>query len=152
MAIIDQDYSVAFPKLTPSEIECLGGLASLCSFDDGEIVFQAGQRGVSLYVVESGEIAIVDESTEEPKTIVVHGPNEFTGDVSLLTDRPAVVSAYSKGACRAYRVVPANSAPLSRRFPTSATSCWRRFETRRLSSNVPASSVCVSLDASAIRL
>ncbi len=34
----------------------------------------------------------------EPKTIVVHGPREFTGDVSLLTDRPAAISAYARGA------------------------------------------------------
>ena len=89
--------SLAFPKLSDSEVECLAGLATICSFEDGEVIFQAGQRGMPFYVVESGEIAIVDESTDEPKTIVVHGPREFTGDVSLLTDRPAVVSAYARG-------------------------------------------------------
>ena len=89
----------------------MAGLATICSFKDGELVFQAGQRGVPFYVVESGEIAIVDESTAESKTIVVHGPREFTGDVSLLTDRPAAVSAYAKGDTRAYCVSPGRAAP-----------------------------------------
>src|SRR4029079_8183907 len=94
------------PKLSEAEIESLADLAKVCSFEDGEMIIQAGQRGMPLYVVKSGEIAIVDESRAEPKTIVVHGPGEFTGDVSLLTDRPAVISAYARGVCRAYCVAP----------------------------------------------
>ena len=97
MATVEYVQELAFPKLSDSEIEGLAELATICSFRDGELVFQAGQRGVPFYVVESGEIAIVDESTDKSKTIVVHGMHEFTGDVSLLTDRPAVISAYAKG-------------------------------------------------------
>ena len=74
MATVDYVHDLAFPKLSVSEVEWLAGLATICSFKDGELVFQAGQRGVPFYVVESGEIAIVDESTAESKTIVVHGP------------------------------------------------------------------------------
>ena len=74
MATVDYVHDLAFPKLSVSEVEWLAGLATICSFKDGELVFQAGQRGVPFYVVESGAIAIVDESTDESKTIVVHGP------------------------------------------------------------------------------
>src|SRR6476619_6632977 len=104
MATVDYEHHLAFPKLCESEVERLAGLAAVCSFRDGELIFRAGQRGVPFYVVESGEIAIVDESADVPKTVVVHGPREFTGDVSLLTDRPAAISAYAKGAVRAYCV------------------------------------------------
>ena len=62
MATVDYVHDLAFPKLSVSEVEWLAGLATICSFKDGELVFQAGQRGVPFYVVESGEIAIVDES------------------------------------------------------------------------------------------
>lgn len=66
------------------------------------------------YAVKSGGIAIIDESTDVPKTVVVHGPREFTGDVSLLTDRPAVISAYARGKTRVkcHRV---GTGPLRRR-------------------------------------
>ena len=97
MSDIDFEHQLAFPKLTEAEIAGVAALATVCSFEDGETVFQAGQRGLPFYVVESGAIAIVDESRAEPKTIVIHGPGDFTGDVSLLTDRPAAVSAYARG-------------------------------------------------------
>ena len=111
MATVDYVHHLAFPKLSDSEVEGLAGTATICSFKDGEIVFQAGQRGLPFYVVESGEIAIVDESTDATKTIVVHGPREFTGDVSLLTDRPAVISAYARGETRAYCVSQPDAGP-----------------------------------------
>ena len=62
MSNVEFEHQLAFPKLTEAEVECLAGLAKLCSFKDGEAIFQAGQRGLPFYVVESGEIAIVDES------------------------------------------------------------------------------------------
>src|SRR5512135_2989625 len=88
MVTLDYVHHLAFPKLSESEVEGLAGMAKICSFQDGELIFQAGQRGLPFYVVASGAIAIVDESADVPKTVVVHGPREFTGDVSLLTDRP----------------------------------------------------------------
>src|SRR5262249_31049124 len=106
MATLDYVHNIAFPKLSESELEHLAGLATMCSFQDGELIFQAGQRGLPFYVVESGAIAIVDETTDVSTTIVVHAPREFTGDVSLLTDRPAIVSAYAQGETRAYCVQP----------------------------------------------
>ena len=115
MAVIDQEHHLAFPRLDETEIETLAGMADLCSFGDGEALFRAGERGLPFYVVESGQIAIVDESGDEPKTVVVHGLHEFTGDVSLLTDRPAAISAYARGETRAENEVdqPRPSTPVS---------------------------------------
>ena len=128
----DYAHHVAFPKLSDAEVECLASLAKVCSFKDGETIFQAGQRGLPFYVVESGEIAIVDESRAEPITIVVHGPHEFTGDVSLLTDRPAVVSAYAKGACRAYCVSQAELRGVIQEIPDLSDKLLEAFQTRRI--------------------
>ncbi len=132
MSSVDYEHHLAFPKLSEAEVECLAGLAKLCSFEDGETIFEAGQRGISFYVVESGGIAIVDESRAEPKTIVVHGPREFTGDVSLLTDRPAAVSAYAKGACRAYCVSQAELRRVIQEIPDLSDKLLEAFQTRRI--------------------
>jgi thioredoxin reductase (NADPH) len=132
VAKIDPENHLAFPRLSPSEVEILAGLAEICSFRDGETIFQVGQRGVPFYVVESGEIAIVDESVDTPKTIVVHGPREFSGDVSLLTDRPAVVSAYAKGACRAYCVSQAKLRRVIQEIPDLSDKLLEAFQMRRL--------------------
>ena len=131
MANVDHELQVAFPKLSPSEIEILAGLARICTFKDGEAVFQAGQRGVSFYVVESGAITIVDESADESKTVAVHGPREFTGDVSLLTDRPAVISAYARGETRAYCVSPGELRRVIQEIPDLSDKLLEAFQTRR---------------------
>jgi thioredoxin reductase (NADPH) len=132
LATLDYAHDLAFPKLTNPEVECLAGLASVCSFHDAELIFRAGQRGVPLYVVESGKIAIVDETTEIPKTIVVHGPREFTGDVSLLTDRPAVISAYAAGETRAYCVGQADLRRVIQEIPDLSDKLLEAFQTRRI--------------------
>src|SRR5206468_1863451 len=105
--------------------------ARLCSFEDGEAIFRAGERGLPLYVVVSGEIAIVDESNETPKTIVVHGPRAFTGDVSLLTDRPAIISAYARGACQAYCVGQNELRRVIQEIPDLSDKLLEAFQTRR---------------------
>ncbi len=132
MLIVDYEHHLAFPTLSEAEIDCLAGLSKVCSFEDGEAIFLAGQRGLPFYVVESGEIAIVDESNAEPRTIVVHGPREFTGDVSLLTDRPAVISAYARGACRAYCVSQAELRQVIQEIPDLSDKLLEAFQTRRI--------------------
>jgi thioredoxin reductase (NADPH) len=129
-----QDYAqhVAFPKLTDPEVECLAGLAPVCSFRDGELIFQAGQRGLSLYVVQSGAIAIFDESADLPRPLVVHGPGEFTGDVALLTDRPAAVSAYARGETRAYCVGQPDLRRVIQQIPDLSDKLLEAFQTRRI--------------------
>jgi thioredoxin reductase (NADPH) len=132
MAEINHEHHFAFPRLDATEVETLAGMAKLCTFRDGEAVFRAGERGFPFFVVESGEIAIVDETGDEPRTLVVHGPREFTGDVSLLTDRPAVVSAYAKGACRAYCVDPRDLRRIVQEIPDLSDKLLEAFQTRRI--------------------
>ena len=132
MQTTDYAHDLAFPKLSEPELECLAGMAKVCSFKDGESIFQAGQRGLPLYVVESGEIAIVDETGKESKTIAVHGPRQFTGDVSLLSDRPAVISAYAKGECRAYCVGQSDLRRVLQEVPDLSDKLLEAFETRRI--------------------
>jgi thioredoxin reductase (NADPH) len=132
MATVDYVHDLAFPRLSDPEVECLARLAKICSFRDGELLFQAGERGIPFYVVESGEIAIVDESTDESRTIVVHGPHEFTGDVSLLTDRPAVISAYARGDTRAYCVSQSDLRRVIQEIPELSDKLLEAFQTRRM--------------------
>ena len=132
MATVDYVHQLAFPKLSDSEVEVLGELATVCTFEDGETVYLAGQRGLPLYVVKSGGIAIVDDSSEQSKLIVVHGPGEFTGDVSLLTDRPAAISAYAKGAVKAYCVGQDELRRVIQEIPDLSDKLLEAFQTRRI--------------------
>ncbi len=128
---VDYVHHLAFPKLTDAEIATLAGLARVCTFKDGETIFQAGQRGLPFYVVDSGEIAIIDDSADVPTTVVVHGPREFTGDVSLLTDRPAAISAHARGPVRAYCVGQVELRRVIQEIPDLSDKLLEAFQTRR---------------------
>lgn len=132
MATLDFVHQVAFPKLSDQEMATLAGMATVCAFNDGENIFQAGQRGLPFYVVISGEIAIVDDTTDVVKTIVIHGPREFTGDVSLLTDRPALISAYAKGETRAYCVRQVELRKVIQEIPDLSDKLLEAFQSRRI--------------------
>ncbi len=94
--------AVAFPKLDMSDLAALAPLADLCSFEDGQTVFRAGDADLDLFVVESGAIEILNPSDNSP--IVTHGPGQFAGDIDLLTRRPVIVTGVARGPTRLMRV------------------------------------------------
>src|SRR5439155_22675465 len=95
--------AIAFPRLTPGDIELLKPLASLCSFEDGETIFRAGDADLDLFVVESGAMEILNPS-DGNRSVVTHGPGEFAGDIDLLTRRPVIVTAAARGRTKLLRV------------------------------------------------
>ena len=52
---------------------------------DGEMLFKAGDRDYSFFIIKSGQVEIIDEASDPPKTVVMHGPGDFTGEVAQLT-------------------------------------------------------------------
>jgi thioredoxin reductase (NADPH) len=101
---------IAFPVLDPAHVAELARCshASLRTYADGETLIDIGESDFPFYVVSSGEIEILDVSGETQKTIVVHGPGQFTGDVSHVTGNPSVIRAVTRGVTEAY-VVPGST-------------------------------------------
>src|SRR5262249_43257407 len=125
--------STAFPKLTADQMAGLGE-CHLCKpkrFTDGETLFRAGERNPRFYVVVVGQIEIVDELGDTPKSIVVHGPRSFAGDVSLISGRPAVVSAYARGTTDVYEVSPEALKQLINHDPEFGDTILQAFIARR---------------------
>lgn len=86
------------PRLSEADIAALGQHATHRLLHDGEPLFQAGDgRGGFFFVVLKGAIEIIDASGSEPRTVVIHGPGQFTGDIDILTRRRPVVSAVARG-------------------------------------------------------
>jgi thioredoxin reductase (NADPH) len=98
--------AIAFPTLDEAQMgklaACTG--ASLGRYPAGTPLFEVGDRDFKFFVVKSGEVEIVDETGDTPKTITVHRPGEFTGDVAHLTGSPAAVSAIARVTTEAYEV------------------------------------------------
>jgi len=125
--------SVAFPKLDRSQIEALSGCASasLVRYKTGQKLFQVGDRDYRFFVIVSGEIEIVDESGETPKTIVVHTAGSFTGEMGQLTGRPAIASAVARTDSEAYEVTTDALRQIVNRCPEVGDIILQAFIARR---------------------
>jgi thioredoxin reductase (NADPH) len=98
--------AMAFPKLTEEQITQLARYAgaSTKTFRAGEALFHAGDRDPKFFVIKSGELEIIDVTGDQPKTIRVQGPGDFTGDIGHLTGSPKVVSAIARSDCEVYEM------------------------------------------------
>jgi thioredoxin reductase (NADPH) len=125
--------SAAFPTLDADCLAALGrcSLTAKKSFRDGEALFRAGDRDSKFFVVVAGRIEIVDETGDDAKTLVVHGPGQFSGDVSQITGRPAVVSGYARGETAVYEVTQASLREILNGHPDLADVILQAFIARR---------------------
>src|SRR5437764_13902416 len=98
--------AMAFPTLTEEQITQLARYAgaSTKTFRAGEALLRAGDRDPKFYIIKSGELEIIDVTGDQPKTIRLHGPGDFTGDVGHMTASPKVVSAIARSDCQAYEM------------------------------------------------
>src|SRR5262245_10211728 len=101
-------HAVAFPKLSESQLTALSQctLTKLRPFRAGEKLFAACDREPGFFVIKAGEVEIVDESRDLPTILTVHGPGAFSGDVSQVTGRPAIVSAVARTDGEAFEISP----------------------------------------------
>ena len=126
-------HSVAFPTLEQSLIDDLSRCSSVTTktYRDGQTLFSVGDRDFKFFIVKSGEVEIVDHSGDQPKTVTVHRPGEFTGDVSHLTGNPAVVSAVARGDTEVYEVSGDILRKILNQCPTAGDIILQAFIARR---------------------
>jgi thioredoxin reductase (NADPH) len=98
--------SVAFPTLDDSQLAQLERCTAAASktYRDGQTLFTVGQQDIKFFVIKSGAVEILDLSGGEPKTLTVHHPGQFTGDVSHLTGARSVVTAVARGDCEVFEI------------------------------------------------
>jgi thioredoxin reductase (NADPH) len=126
-------YDIAFPELDDAQMASLGRcpLTKLKRYRDGERLFNAGDRDSEFFVVKSGEVEIVDDSGDAPKTITVLQPGMFTGDEGQLTGAPSIVSGIARGDCEVYEVSPDALRDLLNNHPDLGDVILRSFIARR---------------------
>lgn len=80
-----------FPTLTPAQIARIAAHGQARSIRRGEVLIEAGARVVPFFVVTSGQVEAALPSGRTETFIAVHGPGQFTGEVNMLSGRPALV-------------------------------------------------------------
>lgn len=80
-----------FPKLTPAQIARVRPHGKVRPIHEGEILVEQGDHNIPFWVVVSGELEIVRPAHNSETLITTHGPGHFTGEVSMLSGRRALV-------------------------------------------------------------
>ncbi|MGA9852843.1 MAG: FAD-dependent oxidoreductase [Gammaproteobacteria bacterium] len=83
--------SEIFPKLTPAQIERVANHGRRRPIQRGEVLVEVGQQKIPFFVVLAGEIQVVRLSAGNETFITAHSRGQFTGEVTMLSGRPAIV-------------------------------------------------------------
>src|SRR5262249_17648418 len=121
---------IPFASLSTDEFNRLNEFAICEEFDDGDIVFQAGDDNVDVFVVESGALAILNPN-DNNSVLVTHHAGQFSGDIDVLKCRPIVVNGIAQGKTRVLRVPSERMREVLTRIPTLSEKFLNAFQARR---------------------
>jgi len=62
-------------------------------FDSGEFVFQEGDLGTDMFILQEGRVEILKEIQGESKQLAILEKGDFFGEMALLEDRPRTAAA-----------------------------------------------------------
>src|SRR2546425_11910155 len=80
-----------FPTLTQEQLARMAAHGHVRQVRSGEVLIDVGNEISSFFVVATGRIDIVRPSDSGEEIIVVIGPGQFTGEVSALSGRRAIL-------------------------------------------------------------
>lgn len=99
-------------------------------FQDGDCIFEEGDTGRDLYIVQSGAVSVVKKTSADPIFIAEFTKGDFFGDMALLQSIPRYASAYAKGTTRLLVLKPAGFLLKIRRDPTFAFEMLQQMSLR----------------------
>lgn len=124
-------HKVAFPTLDDMQVAALAKFGARRVLGDGETLFKAGDREYKFFVVERGAVEIVEHSSGKTKRVALHERHAFGGDVSLVTGRPALISAIARGDTEVFEISPADIRRVMSERPALGEILLRAFIARR---------------------
>jgi thioredoxin reductase (NADPH) len=88
------DVDGAYPRLTDAQIAELERYGERRATTEGEVLIREGEHAPAFYVITGGEVAVVDGyGTGRERTLAVHGPGRFLGELALVIGQPAFVTS-----------------------------------------------------------
>ena len=82
-----------FPTLTPAQVARIAAHGRVRQVQRGEVLVEAGDQAVPVFVVKTGRIEIVRPSGTGETIVAVHRPGQFTGEVNILSGRRTLARA-----------------------------------------------------------
>jgi CRP-like cAMP-binding protein len=93
-----------FPRLPPDAVQQLHKHGAEVQLNAGDVLFREGKTDYHFWVVLEGEVRITKRVGNEDTLLTIHGPGEFTGEISILTGAPAIAAGRALGSCRVLRI------------------------------------------------
>ncbi|MFI5913359.1 FAD-dependent oxidoreductase [Dactylosporangium sp. NPDC051541] len=87
------DRGWAYPRLADAHIQALAGQGQRRRTHTGDVLIREGEEHYDFFVVLAGKVAEVEEYGEDKRTIGVHGPGRFLGELSLITGQAALCTS-----------------------------------------------------------
>jgi thioredoxin reductase (NADPH) len=91
LALTSAPREQIFPTLTAEQVARVRAHGKMRATLRGDVLFEAGSEEYGFFVVSEGRIEIVRPYGATETLVTVHGPGEFTGEVSLLSGRRTLV-------------------------------------------------------------
>jgi thioredoxin reductase (NADPH) len=121
-----------FPKLTPAQLERIAAHGHSRSIDSGEVLVEPGQPIVSCYVITEGQVEIVRPWFGKETVVVIYEPGQFTGEVNMLSGRPAIHRVRARQAGRVIELSRAHLLELVQTDSELSELIMRAFIVRRV--------------------
>ena len=115
--IFEKRREQALPRLDERQLADLMGFGQRRRYAAGATLFSQGERHVGMFVVLSGSIEIVRQTTDGEERLVTYEAGGFSGEVGLLAGRAALVSCRAREDCE---VLAVDEAGLHRLIVTHA--------------------------------
>ena len=93
-----------FSKLEPSKLKLLAFASDQMIYDDGEVVFGAGDPADSAYFIESGEAEVFIDKDDKHVKVNHLGPHDVFGEMALFLSSGRSANVIAKGDLRAMRL------------------------------------------------
>ncbi|MCG5218138.1 FAD-dependent oxidoreductase [Streptosporangium soli] len=87
------DLYGAYPRLSEEQISPLSKCGECRAVSPGDILFREGEPTREFIVVLRGKVAMIEAYGDRQRTIAVHGPGRFLGELSLLTGQAGFLTA-----------------------------------------------------------
>ena len=122
----------AFPKLTPAQIARARPFGKVRPVAAGDIVFDVGDTRISMFILLSGRMEIVQPDGSGERAVARHDPGEFTGETNMISGRRSLVRARVTEAGEFLEISPENLRSLIAKDAELSEVFMRAFILRRL--------------------
>lgn len=100
----EQREAQLFPVLSDAHLAWIRQHGEETEVPSDQRVFTEGERADCFFVVLTGKLRVTRRFGAEEMTVTVHGPGEFTGELSVLTGGNQSASGYTVGPTRLLRI------------------------------------------------